>query len=506
MSLESKLNDSNGIAKKTSDIQYTNFNESNSNPSNNVVDENTFTVEEAVEQIGFGKFQWKLSLLTGIAWMADAMELMILSIISPQLRCEWRLYTWQEALITTVVFVGMMFSSSLWGNICDKYGRRVGLIVCVVWTFYMGFISSFSPNYIWILFLRGMVGVGVGGVPQSVTLYSEFLPQKSRATCIMLIEVFWAVGTCFEVLLALIVMPTLGWRYLLAFSSLPLLIFSLCCWWLPESARYNVQCGHTEKAYATLKKIAVDNNVPMPMGKLYTINVQQKRGQIADLFKTKEIKWTTILLWLIWFNCAFAYYGIVLMTTELLQQEQPATSDGQCFSVGNKTDCNLSCHVLTTSDYVDLLWTTLAEFPGLILTLIIINVVGRKVTMAVTFIGFSVFTLLLTLCTSRQVMIAFLFIARAAISGGFQAAYVYTPEVYPTNVRAIGLGSCSGMARLGAIITPFVAQVLLRSSEQMAVIIYAAVSLIAGVMACFLPVETKGREMKDTVESTDTSD
>lgn len=65
----------------------------------------SFTVEEAVEKIGFGRFQWKLSLFTGSAWMADAMELMILSIISPQLRCEWHLYTWQEALITTVVFV-----------------------------------------------------------------------------------------------------------------------------------------------------------------------------------------------------------------------------------------------------------------------------------------------------------------------------------------------------------------------------------------------------------------
>jgi hypothetical protein len=52
-----------------------------------------------------------------------------------------------------------------------------------------------------------------------------------------------------------------------------------------------------------------------------------------------------------------------------------------------------------------------------------------------------------------------LFVARGIISGVFQAAYVYTPEVYPTYLRSVGIGVCSGMARLGAMITPFVAQV-----------------------------------------------
>ena len=46
-----------------------------------------------------------------------------------------------------------------------------------------------------------LVGAGVGGVPQSVTLYSEFLPKQARGRCIMMIEVFWAIGTCAEVIL-----------------------------------------------------------------------------------------------------------------------------------------------------------------------------------------------------------------------------------------------------------------------------------------------------------------
>lgn len=56
--------------------------------------------------------------------MADAMEMMILSILAPALHCDWLLNEWQKALITTVVFCGMMLSGTIWGKLCDFYGRK----------------------------------------------------------------------------------------------------------------------------------------------------------------------------------------------------------------------------------------------------------------------------------------------------------------------------------------------------------------------------------------------
>lgn len=102
--------------------------QSNSTPVENIT-RDKYTLDEAINLIGFGKAQMVLSVMTGVVWMADAMELMILSIISPELKCMWRLSSWQEALITTVVFVGMGFSSSFWGNLADKYGRRIRIIL-----------------------------------------------------------------------------------------------------------------------------------------------------------------------------------------------------------------------------------------------------------------------------------------------------------------------------------------------------------------------------------------
>uniref|UniRef100_A0A8C4RB33 SV2 related protein n=1 Tax=Eptatretus burgeri TaxID=7764 RepID=A0A8C4RB33_EPTBU len=326
------------------------------NPTDDV-----FTVEEAVEAIGFGKFQWKLSMITGLAWMADAMEMMILSILGAELRCDWLLANWQVALITSVVFFGMMVSSSLWGNFADKWGRKSTLIMSIAWTSYFGFLSAFAPVLNWFLFLRGLVGVGMGGVPQSVTLYTEFLPTKSRAKCVVLISIFWAIGTLLEVVLAALMMPTLGWRWFLAVSSFPLFLFIFLSFWLPESSRFEVLNGKVDKAQATLRWIAADNNVPMPLGTLSSGGCQQdKLGRLQDLF-VPELRTTTFLLWIIWLISAMSYYGLVLLTTELFQS-------GDICERGvhsrPEIECSLQCQVLTRADYISLLWTTLAEFPG----------------------------------------------------------------------------------------------------------------------------------------------
>ncbi len=148
------------------------------------------------------------------------------------------------------------------------------LILCTLFTFYFGALSALAPIFVWLLILRGLVGFGIGGAPQSVTLYAEFLPSNQRARCVILTNVFWSIGACLEVLLAIFVMPNLGWRWLLAFSALPLLVFVMFCSWLPESARFNLARGQPDLAYETLKTISQENKKPLPEGKLAVIKVE----------------------------------------------------------------------------------------------------------------------------------------------------------------------------------------------------------------------------------------
>uniref|UniRef100_A0A672ZRV6 Synaptic vesicle 2-related protein-like n=1 Tax=Sphaeramia orbicularis TaxID=375764 RepID=A0A672ZRV6_9TELE len=451
---------------------------------------NTFTVDDALEFIGFGKFQWKISLLTGLSWIADAMEMMILSILGPQMHCEWRLPSYEVAFITSVVFIGMGISSSIWGKISDNYGRKTGLIICMCWTLYYGLLSAFVPVYGWLLVLRGLVGFGIGGAPQAVTLYSEFLPVKARGICIMLIAGFWAIGAVFEVLLALLVMPTLGWRWLLGLSTLPMALFICLCNWLPESPRFDVLAGRREKAMLTLSRIAKDNGKSLPQGTLIAFK-QNSRGRIQDLFSAQYWR-TTLLLWFIWFGNAFSYYGIVLLTTELFQAGDSSKIE---------PSCSFECRYLTADDYRDLLWTTLAEFPGLLVIIVVIDRIGRKRSMALCFFMFSLCIVPLYACIGRLAITILIFIARASISGGYQVVFVYTPEVFPTETRALAMGTASAMARVGALITPFVAQVMLRTSTYLTLSVYCGCSLLAGGASLVLPIETLGRGLQEDAHS-----
>ncbi|XP_068609306.1 synaptic vesicle 2-related protein-like [Brachionichthys hirsutus] len=453
----------------------------------------TLTVDDALETIGFGKFQWKLSLLTGLSWTADAMEMMILSILGPQLRCEWRLPSYKVALITSFVFVGMAMSSPLWGNLSDRYGRRVGLIMSMCWTLFYGLLSAFAPTYSWLLFLRSLVGFGIGGIPQAVIFYSEFLPRKMRGTCVMMMSVFWAVGTVFIVLLALWIMPTLGWRWLLVVAAIPLAMFIAFFPWLPESPRFDLLTGNAEKAMATLQRVAKDNGKTMPPGKV-TAHTQRDRRKVKDLFSPQYWR-MTLLLWFIWFSAAFNYYGLVLLTTELFQ------SGGMCGTPqGAKPEhsCNLDCNYLTSDDYKDLLWTTAAEIPGVLVFLLIIDRIGRKKSMAMAFFMFSLFILPLYACIGRVAVTIIIFIARASIAGGLQVIYVYMPEVFPTEIRASALGIGSAISKMGSLITPFIASVMLRRSVYLALSLYCGCSLLAGVACLILPIESSGRSLQES--------
>lgn len=460
--------------------------------------EPTYTLSDVIEKIGFGRFQVKIVLIVGFFYMTEALEVMLLSILAPSIRCIWHLSSWKEALITTVVFIGMMFGSSVWGWLADNYGRKFVIVICSLWTFYFGLLSSFSPHYYWIIALRCLVGFGVGGAPQSTTLLSEFLPSKVRSYFILSLSFFWALGSCFTAGIAMAVMPTLGWRWLLGLLSVPVLVFVFMSYWLPESCRYYLAAGEKEKATRILQKVAKNNKTEMPVGTLEDANENTRQGRFQDLISPKFRK-TSLLLWFIWFNLAFTYYGIALMTTEIFQgmDENAGSCEATDTSAVKNPDCG--CKLLNFNDYRDMMWTSFAEFPGVFCTMLLLERFGRKNTLAFQMFVTAVGYFLLFICSGRTMITVLIFVIRGSINGAFQGFYVYTPEVYPTTVRALGLGLCSAVARVGAMLTPFVAQVLLRESMRLALGVYGATCLICTVCTLLLPFETTGQPMLENV-------
>lgn len=108
----------------------------------------TYTVDEALVKMGFGKFQACVLAYAGMGMISEAMEMMLLSFVGPAVQSLWDLSPKQESLITSVVFAGMLVGAYSWGIMSDNYGRRCALhhcslIVCNLCFFESAFVSAF---------------------------------------------------------------------------------------------------------------------------------------------------------------------------------------------------------------------------------------------------------------------------------------------------------------------------------------------------------------------------
>ncbi|KFW04251.1 Putative transporter SVOPL, partial [Eurypyga helias] len=455
----------------------------------------TFTVEEAVETIGFGRFHILLFLIMGSTGVAEAMEIMLIAVVSPLIRCEWQLQDWQVALVTTMVFFGYMIFSIVLGLLADRYGRWKILLLSFLWAAYFSLLTSFAPSYIWFVFLRAMVGGGVSGHAQGLIIKTEFLPTKYRGYMLPLSQVFWLAGSLLIIGLASVVNPTIGWRWLIRIASIPGILLILVFKFIPESARYN---GSVAAAVATLQRIAKMNGAAMPEGMLRE-PAKERRGRFKDLIHPKYLR-TTLQIWIIWLGIAFAYYGVILASAELLERDLvcgsatlPARDPGDD-SEESRSPCH--CRLFGPAAYQTMMISTVGEITLNPLNILGINFLGRRLSLCITMGCTALFFLLLNICTSSAGMVGFLFMLRALVSANFNTIYIYTAEVYPTTMRALGMGTSGSLCRVGAMVAPFISQVLMSASFIGALCLFASVCIVCAISALTLPIETKGRALQ----------
>ncbi|KAM7480720.1 hypothetical protein LguiB_005303 [Lonicera macranthoides] len=470
-----------------------------------------YTLDEALSTIGFGKFQGFVFAYAGLGWVADAMEMMLLSFVGPVLETEWGLSSGEQSVISTVVFAGMLVGAYLWGLVSDSFGRRKAFLGAAMLTSGAGFLSAFSSNYITLVTLRGLVGFGLGSGHVFTSWFLEFVPTPNRGTWMVIFSSFWTVGTIFEASLAWIIMPRLGWRWLLAVSSIPSFLIVLFYGLTPESPRFLCMKGRTTEAHHILENGALLNQKKLPPGILvsddHVIELKEDFASLEDthlmsstkkkpnnssmvtIFSSKLTK-TTLLLWFLYFGNTFSYYGIVLLTSKL------SSDQSKCSSTASHSESTKDASL-----YVNVFITSLAEVPGLILSAMIVDRVGRKLSMELMFIlGF---ILLLPLVTPQHEIVttASLFGARMFISATFTVACIYAPEVYPTSVRATGVGIATAVGRIGGMVCPLVAVGLVSGCHQTAaVVVFEVVIFLSGLSVLFFPFETKGRELTDSLD------
>ena len=429
----------------------------------------------------------------GFLWMSDSMEMMIIAIISPILVCEWHLSRLQEASISTAVFVGQGIGALVWGKLSDMFGRKMPLVASGFFILLFGVLSSQAPFFSLMLVFRFFVGFGIGGLPQSVTILTEMLPVHRRGAAVFAMAFFWGAGSVFASALALAVSQ---WRHFLLILSSPLLVFLIGSWWIPESPRYLLISGQMGKLKALLRRIAAVNGTPPPQEDIKEHRVYS-RARIMDLF-SEEWRWTTTLLAAMWFTGSFCYFGLALLTTEMFQSHVNGCRPRMVAANSSLPQQQQRCTRLTHKDYTDFMVTGCAEIPALLVTVFLINNIGRKLSAAVEFALAALSMTMLMVCSSHNVLLVFIFIGRGLLASIFQILFLYTAEVFPTNIRSVGLGVCSMFARFGSIITPFAAQVLIVESFYLVVGVYAVPLVFSAVASLLLRIETNEKVLEDS--------
>lgn len=474
-----------------------------------------YTVDESLDASGFGPFQLMMLCFTGLAWMGDAMEMMLLSFLGPSARCEWGITPQQEGRLTSAVFVGMLFGAPAWGLLADARGRRLAFFATTAVTFFAGLLSAASPSFAFLLFARFCVGVGLGGVPTAFSLFLEFLPSADRGVWLVVIELFWTFGSILQAGLAWGILPTAGWRVLLVVSALPLGVLLLAAPLVPESPHFSAARGDRASARATLERVAAMNGAARMSGKLLVPSslpstswgaratdpwyrrATRPLANAAGLLAPAQRR-VTCSLWFIFFSVAFLYYGVVLLTTEVHVDASEARSDGRSGGSRGGSDA-LACvggnPDLAPSAYAAIFVSAAAELPGLFLAALVVDRVGRRRSLGGALSLDCVFTLpLLAYATMPAAAETFsLFASRCFAFAAFTVLYVYAPETQRTATRATAMGVGNAFARLGGILCPlFAVEMVQGGNLQGAVAIFAALAAVTAAIAFHLPAETKG--------------
>lgn len=433
----------------------------------------TITIEQGLNAAGVGKFQYRLFVIFGLVWMADAMQVLSIGFSAPSIAGTFGL-TIPEALQSgTLFFVGMLIGAFAFGRLADRIGRRPVLMMSVVVDALAGVASAFAPDFQWLLVLRLLTGIGVGGtLPVDYTMMAEFLPAQRRGRWLVWLEAFWAIGTILLAILAWVA-STHGddaWRMIFFVTGIPALVGVVLRFYVPESPFYLNKTGRSEKAREVLARVAATNGRPVSFDSLVPQTMERK--SVFALFGPGLVRRSSALMGA-WLLISVAYYGVFVYLPIRLSAQGMGFMRGQAF----------------------LIVLALAQVPGYALSAYAVERYGRKPTLIGFLLVSALGCLLYSLGSSVALMVGSTLLMSFALLGTWGALYAFTPEVYPTSLRASGMGAAGAVARFGGLFAPALIAPLMATCFTLSLFVLAGLLVVGAIGIMLIDVESRNRAL-----------
>ncbi|AKX93387.1 MFS transporter [Moorella thermoacetica] len=429
-----------------------------------------------IESVPFSRWHIKPRVIMGSATFFDAFDTLSLSYAMPVLIGLWHLNPGQIGILIGIGYLGQAIGALLFGSIAERFGRVFSAKWATLVMSIMAIACAFAGNYNELVALRFIQGIGVGGeVPVAAAYINEISRASGRGRFFMLYEMVYPIGLMVTAQLGTIIVPSLGWKWMFFIGGGTGIIIVLLMNLLKESPRWLISKGRFEEAERIIEEIEASTDQRIPVNIKGT--QEAVKGNWKELF-SPFYRGRTIVVWMLWFSTYFVSNGLNNWLPSL-------------YKTVYKLPLQTSLRAASL--------TNLIQIVAVFACAMLIDKVGRKLWATIAFL---VASLLLGILWINGAATAYSVMYLGSLAYGVIGTvtvllYLYTPEIYPTRMRAVGTAFATTWLRLASAIAPTIVGFILGTRGISKVFaLFACVSVIGAFMAIRM-VETREKMLEE---------